>query len=345
MANRLLKAALVIVGLFVFILALEFLKRGAGSLAPLLATLRVQSLKEAVAFGWLMAYVVLSGSPVAAIALSLFSGNVITDVMSLGMITGSRLGASFIVLFVGFIYNLRGYRRVASISIGVLAWLVTATIYIPALALGYVILSAGWLDGAQFGSPAALTSVLDWIVEPIAEWVVARFPTWALFVVGVGCLLAAFRIFDRVLPQVDGEAGAFGNIANLVYRPMVMFLIGAAFTSLTLSVSVSLTLLVPLATRGYIRRENIIPYIMGANITTFIDTLFASLLLNTPRAFTVVLVEIITVGIFSLLAMLVFYRPYQRAMSKLLDIILRNYWTLGVFLLIIVGVPILLLLV
>jgi Na+/phosphate symporter len=125
---------------------------------------------------------------------------------------------------------------------------------------------------------------------------------------------------------------------------MVMFLIGAAFTSMTLSVSVSLTLLVPLSTRGYIRRENIIPYIMGANITTFVDTLFASLLLNSPRAFTIVLVEVTCVSIFSLLILLFLYRPYQRGMNRLLDSVLANRWTLLAFVAVLVAIPLLLLL-
>ena len=62
---------------------------------------------------------------------------------------------------------------------------------------------------------------------------------------------------------------------RLLYRPLVTFALGLAVTTLTMSVSVSLSVLVPLSARGYIRRENVIPYIMGANITTFVDTLVA----------------------------------------------------------------------
>src|SRR3990172_4581457 len=117
--KRLRKLALAMAGIVVFIFALELLKRGASGLGPLLTSLKVEGLKDTVAFGWLIAYLVLSGSPVAAISLTLFSGGVITDVESLGMITGSRLGASFIVLFVGFLYHLRGHTRAASVAIGV----------------------------------------------------------------------------------------------------------------------------------------------------------------------------------------------------------------------------------
>lgn len=338
-----IRAASAFAGLALFILALELLKAAARELTPLLTQWDVSGLRQSVGFGWLGAYVVLSGSPIAAIALTLYSSGAITDIATLGMMTGSRLGASFIVLFVGFLYFLRGHRRVASVAIGVLALVVTATIYIPALALGVYLLQGGWLDSIRFGTPAALDSFIDVLFDPIVAWVQAVLPDWGVFVAGVAALLGAFKLFDSVLPEVDPEQSRFGNLANAIYRPMVMFLMGAAITSMTLSVSVSLTLLVPLSTRGYIRRENIVPYIMGANITTFVDTLFASLLLNSPRAFTIVLIEVISVTFFSLIILLFLYRPYQRVMNQFLDAVLINRWTMLSFVVVLVAIPLVLL--
>ncbi len=56
-----------------------------------------------------------------------------------------------------------------------------------------------------------------------------------------------------------------------------MFAFGTLVTLVTLSVSLSVTILVPLALKGYVRRDKVIPYVMGANIATWIDTLFAAL--------------------------------------------------------------------
>jgi len=341
--KRLRGAVLAVAGLALFIIALSLLKTAAHDLTPILTQMRVSGLRQSIGFGWLGAYVLLSGSPIAAISLTLFSSGAISDVAALGMMTGSRLGASFIVLFVGFLYYLRGQRRVASVAVGVLAFLVTATIYLPAMALGVVILQRGWLDGVRFDAPAALESGIDFFVAPIVGLAQAWLPSWGLFVAGVALLLAAFRLFDLVLPSVDGEGSRFSELSNAVYRPLVMFAVGAVFTSLTMSVSVSLTLLVPLATRGYVRRENIIPYIMGANITTFIDTLVAALLLSTPRAFTLVIVEIVTVSFFSLLILGALYPAYRRLMNRVLDWTLASHWRLLLFVVFTVGIPILLL--
>ena len=343
--NRIKKVLLAVAGVAVFILALELLKTGARELEPLFKTLSVDSMTNTLGMGWLMAYMVLSGSPVAAVSLTLFSSNLISDVQAFAMITGSRLGASFIVLLVGFVSYLRGRQRVASISIGVLALLTTATIYLPAMALGYLILVNGWFDDVRFGVPTALASAIDVVYDPIVHLLVSLLPGWLLFFAGLGILLLAFNIFDRALPEISPESSGFQRVSDLVYRPWVMFIIGMAVTAVTLSVSVSLTILVPLSARGYVRRENLIPYMMGANITTFIDTLLAALLLNTPRAFTIVFTEMTSVALLSLLALFINYNGYRRSIEWCLEWIMRDNRRLMVFLAIIFIVPVFLLLI
>src|SRR3712207_1598968 len=65
------KSLFVVVAMFLFILALQLLKQGAKPLAPLLTNvLGIDSAANTLGFGWLVAYGVLSGSPVAAISLS-----------------------------------------------------------------------------------------------------------------------------------------------------------------------------------------------------------------------------------------------------------------------------------
>jgi sodium-dependent phosphate cotransporter len=104
-------------------------------------------------------------------------------------------------------------------------------------------------------------------------------------------------------------------------------------------------LLVPLSARGYIRRENVIPYIMGANITTFIDTLVASLFMNNPASFTIVLVELLSVTIVSLLIMIFIYRFYERQILNAANRITATRRGFSLFMILMVGVPIVLLLV
>jgi Na+/phosphate symporter len=341
------KVLITLVGLFIFILALQLLKKGAGVYGrEIKEFLNISSTVNSLGFGWLLAYIFMSGSPVAAIAVSFFAAGTITNLQAFTMITGSRLGASFIVLFVGFLYYLRGHQRSASIAIGVLALLTTAGIYLPALAIGYWLLTSGLLGALQVSATTPIASVIDVIYGPILDLIVRfNLPGWVVFICGAGSLLLAFSLLDRALPEMNAERSAFQRIGRLVYRPMAMFILGAAVTSVTLSVSVSLSILVPLSAKGLIRRENTLPYIMGANITTFIDTLVAALITGGPAAFTIVLVEMISVAILSLLVLFLFYRTFERAILRLQELIIRDNRTLGAFVCIMLIVPIVLLLV
>ena len=341
------KPLIMIVGLLVFILALLLLKDGAKAYGgAIIKYLNISNPVNSLGFGWLLAYLFLSGSPVAAIAVSFFAASTITAMQAFTMITGSRLGASFIVLFVGFIYYLRGHQRSASISIGVLALLTTAAIYLPALALGYWLLTSGVFGSLQVSATTPMSSVIDAIFDPIVDFIMQfGLPGWAIFALGIGTLLLGFNLLDRALPEMNAERSSFQRIGRLVYRPMAMFLLGCAVTSLTLSVSVSLSILVPLSAKGLVRRENTLPYIMGANITTFIDTLVAALINGGPAAFTIVLVEMISVAVLSLLVLAFCYRPFERTILRSQELVIRNNRTLGAFLCIMLIIPVILLLV
>jgi solute carrier family 34 (sodium-dependent phosphate cotransporter) len=341
------KLLILIIGLLAFILALQLLKQGAKVYGgEVIRLLKVSSAVNTLGFGWLLAYIFLSGSPVAAIAVSFFAANTITDMQAFTMITGSRLGASFIVLFVGFLYYLRGHQRSASISIGVLALLTTAAIYLPALVVGYWLLTSGLFSSLQVSATTPVSSVIDAIYGPILAAITSfGLPGWIVFAMGIGALLGAFNLLDRALPEMNAERSSFQRIGRLVYRPMAMFLLGCAVTSVTLSVSVSLSILVPLSAKGLVRRENTLPYIMGANITTFIDTLVAALINGGPAAFTIVLVEMLSVAALSLLVLLLGYRPFERSILRLQELIIRDNRTLGAFLCIMLIIPVILLLV
>jgi Na+/phosphate symporter len=135
-----------------------------------------------------------------------------------------------------------------------------------------------------------------------------------------------------------------GRVSRLVYRPWVMFALGALITLVSMSVSVSLAILVPLSSRGFVRRENVVPYIMGANITTFIDTLLAAVLLNSSGAFTVVLVEMISITLVSIIILVLFFHRYERSMLAFVGWVTDSNRNLGLFLMAIFAVPILLML-
>jgi len=307
-------------GLFLFVLSLELLKKGAAAVGPLLRGMDVGGLAGALGFGWMMACVVLSGSPVAAIALALLASRTLSTEEAFAMIGGSRLGASFVVLVIGMLDDLRNRRtEKRSAYIGVAALVSTAVVYLPALGLGLMALRAGAFHGLRLEG-RDVGSLVAAVYAPITRLAASVLPSWVLFLAGIGCLLFAFRVLDRVLPDLQSRPTPMSLAGRVTYQPWFMFAVGLGVTALTLSVSVSLSLLVPLAARGYIRRENVVPYILGANITTFIDTLFAGAVVGHPDAVRVVAVLMATVTALSL--PIVFGFPY--AFERLVDGIARG---------------------
>ena len=335
-----IKIASFAVALFLFVLAIQLMKEGAKALAPALSDSPLFSNAiSTLGAGWLGAYVVLSGSPIAAVALSLYVGGAATELQTFTMLSGSRLGASFVVLLVGFLYALRnrGRNRGESIGMGVLALSLTAVVYVPGMLLGYGILKSGMLDGIHWSASGDVLSVVDVIWGPALD-ALTKLPGWTLLPIGLGIILLSFRLLDNVLPQLDGERHGSGKGAWMK-RPWPMFGLGCLVATLTLSVSVALTLLVPLASRGYIKREESIPYIMGANITTLADTLVAAMILGSPVAVQIVLAEAIAVSIVSLFYLAFLYGPLTRWIMSLDDWVVSSNRRLWFFVAILFVLP------
>ena len=135
-----------------------------------------------------------------------------------------------------------------------------------------------------------------------------------------------------------------GHMSQLVYRPIVMFLLGALVTMISMSVSLSLSILVPLSARGFVRRENVIPYIMGANITTFIDTLLAAMLLQNLSAFTIIFVGMLSITIVSIVILLTIYQQYRTIILNSVTWITKSNRNLAIFMISILLLPILMIL-
>src|SRR5688500_14370796 len=79
-------AAMVLGALWLFVIALQLIKTGANGLRPILDGASVDGVLGHLGFGWLGSYAVMSGSPVAAVSMSLFAGGAISDLEAFAMI-------------------------------------------------------------------------------------------------------------------------------------------------------------------------------------------------------------------------------------------------------------------
>jgi len=328
------KVLLFVPAMYLFILAVQIMKTGAAAIGPdIQGQFPFANGISTLGFGWLGAYLVLSGSPVAATAISLFGAGTLTKLQTFTMLSGSRLGASFIVLVTGFLYAARNRHdpnRGEPIGMGIQAMTMTALVYLPGMMIGYGIIRSGLLDGLNLHASGELEAAFSVVWGPLVDAIESVVPSALLFVVGLLVILASFKLLDHVLPQVTSGTTAAKRSAWM-RRPWTMFALGCIVATLTLSVSVALTVLVPLAVKGYVRRDDALPYIMGANITTLADTLVVAMLQRDPAAAQIVLAEAIGVTIVSLAILAFWYQPVKRGVIRLDDYFVGSNRRIAVF--------------
>ena len=299
--------------LFLFVGALQLMKTGASGLDVLQNKgLLVRNPGSTLGLGWVGALFVLSGSPIAATSLTLVAANSITEIQGFTMLTGSRLGAAFVVLVVAVVYALRSGKggRLRPVATAVTALSTTALIYIPAMALGILLLKWGPYHSFEPHFPNQFSDLIDLIYGGLLDRV-ESLPGAVLFLGGLAVLLGSMKLIDTVMPDLDKDLES--RRLQWVSKKWPMFGLGCLVALITMSVSVALTILVPLVAKRYVKREDILPYIMGANITTLGDTMLAAFALNSPAAVRIVLAEVIAAGSLSVI-LLTFFYPQMRTL-------------------------------
>ena len=320
-----------IAAVVLFVGALQVMKTGAQGLDVLAqGGWLVRNVGSTFGLGWLGAVIVLSGSPVAASALALVNAGSISETQGFTMLTGSRVGAAFVVLLVAVIYALRSGsgERLKPVSTAVMALSTTALIYIPGAILGWFLLRVEGFRSLDLSLGGGFGDAIDLVYGDLLE-LIAGWHGLVLFAGGLGLLLVAFKLIDSVVPDMD-DAKIERSRLDWLRSRWPMFGLGCLVALIAMSVSVALTVLVPLVSKGYVKREDILPYIMGANITTLGDTLVAALLLDSsgratgvPPTVPIVLAGIVGTTIVSLVLLGLFYPHvksgiwrFQRQMTK-----------------------------
>ena len=346
LAPTLRRAVALLGGLFLFVGALQLMKTGAGALGVLQpGSVLVENALSTLGLGWLGALTssrarrsprrpsrssrrVRNREAPAAFGLEGFT-----------MLTGSRLGAAFVVLVVGVIYAARRPRATARAGLHrrprTRRRPPSSTCPPPCSAP-----ASHWepYAGLEPGFPAGFIDLIDFVYGDIVEWA-KELPAFVTFLAGIGVLLLAFKLIDTALPDLDDDRVA--RRPAWLRRKWPMFALGSAVALVTMSVSVALTVLVPLVAKKMVRQEYVLPYIMGANITTLGDTMLAAFALDSPAAVRVVLAEVIAAGSLSILLLALAYPTVWSALWGMQTAITRSRTRLAVFTLGVLLVPVL----
>ncbi|MHB9286108.1 sodium:phosphate symporter [Halobacteriales archaeon Cl-PHB] len=335
-------SVLAVLALFLF--AVRLLGTATDALQPVLERVLDRVLVgdvPALGAAWLFSYVLGNGSVVAAVSLSLFSADLVTPSQLFMMLVGSRLGAAGIVLLVGGLdYVQKGPLSLSdSLRLGMLTFVLTYTIFLPVTLLGY--LTGPWfrpLFPVVGSGPVGVGSLT--VFGRVAETVTDQFGAVVAFGLAFGMLLLSLRLFDRAFERVDRDWLRTAVFSHFDDR-WVSFAAGVLVTAATTSIAFSLGIVVPLYNREYVTRSEMVPYVLGANIGTFTDTLLVAVVLQSPVAVATVG---LLVGLTTLLTLLVlvYYDAYYGAVARVHERILASRTALALALGTLVVVPLVL---
>jgi Na+/phosphate symporter len=217
----------------------------------------------------------------------------------------------------------------APVSTAVMALCTTAMIYIPAAIIGFSLLRWNTFHSMNIHFGGQFSDLIDVVYGGILERV-ETWPAALVFLGGLGVLLVTFKLIDSVMPEMDSEAMSESRLAWLRNK-WPMFGLGCLVALVTMSVSVALTVLVPRVAKGYVKREDILPYVMGANITTLGDTMLAAFALNSPAAVRIVLAEVIATSILSMILLAFFYPQIRRGIWRFQRMVVKSKPRLATF--------------
>ncbi|MDY6788399.1 MAG: hypothetical protein SVV03_00385 [Candidatus Nanohaloarchaea archaeon] len=336
-------------GLALFVLSLQVLGRSTQALTPVLEgflKLIIRGDLSALGAGWIASYIFMNGSSVAALSLSLFKSGILSLTELFMAVSGSRLGAAFIVVVIGYIQYLQGKNEKIrdSCSIGILSFIVSFMAYIPAIIIGIIALKSYSLGGIDIEGLKILQYSITTVLNPLVSWITSTLTSVPSFILSFAGLFASLKVFDRAFSGISAERFKNKYFRFIMSNSWISFIFGAFTTLITTSVSISVGIIVPLYNRGYIKRKEIVPYLVGANITTLGDTALAAIILGTSTGLKMVLLLAVAVAVPSVLAM-VFYNHFFGSVKWLFDRIVSEDRFLAGFALALTALPAILLLV
>jgi Na+/phosphate symporter len=156
-------------------------------------------------------------------------------------------------------------------------------------------------------------------MTPWIDALLSFIPAWSGMIIGCALLMLSLRESEKHMSAVFATEVSQNLLQSTFGDPIKSFLAGLVFTILVPSTSVMVSLLVPLtATKLIGSDQQILPYILGANIGTVFDVMVAALVTGDPAAIGIWLVHL-TINIVGALLFLPLLTPFVRFVHKAND--------------------------
>jgi len=323
---------MVCISLTVLLVGLDLLKRS------IISGINIEFFKDFFAYpvksfflSYLMTEVTMSGSPIAWAFISLGDVLSINQNNLVAIIMWTRGGINSFLLITGILMLIKWKSLKRALWISVIQFFVTLSSTLISAIFVFHILKLDFMETLS-------QKVLDWfILSSVFDVVVKFFSDKIIFVVsnniitwiwGILLLVGGLFLFDRSFSFIAHWKDR--KILKKIANEKNSFIAGFILTALTMSLSVSVAIMMPLYVRKAINKKMLIAYILGANVSTLFDTLFLWIMSQSAIGIKVILSFIISIAI-SVAILFALFKYYQNWISKATDYVLENKYRFIVF--------------
>jgi len=290
---------------------------------------------------YLMTEITMSWSPIAWAFISLWETLAINikNLAAIIMWTRGWVNSFLLITWLLMLFKWKSLRR--SLWITVIQFFVTLSVTLLAGIFLFPLLKVNtiWNLAEIISWKFAINGIFEnitWIISGLIKNNISQaIPILLLWFVFLAAGLFFFDKSFSFLKQKENK-----EILEKFETKKNAFISGFVITALTMSLSVSVTILLPLYLRKLINRKLLIAYILWANISTLFDTLFLWIMTQSTIGIQVIISFLISV-IFAVGIYILLFKHYRKWIWKITDYILKNKYNFLIFTIIAMIVPIL----
>ncbi|MBI5754987.1 hypothetical protein HZA41_02090 [Candidatus Peregrinibacteria bacterium] len=330
--------------LLTFILAIEFIKVG---IEPFSDTLReyikqyVNSSLASMGIGWFTSFLTVNSTSIAVLGMNLVGHDILNFDEGFYLILGSRIGSAAVILFLGIIFYLKGqsYRR--SINVGLLTFLAILSTSLLAIFFGKILhllkIDENMAQALHSPGQGPMTKFIsESFTHNIAAISLSQIGPVLTFLIGFIMVILVIELLNKVFYIIDFSEHDFEKnpfryqLSKLLRTRFFAFLMGTIIGALTLSITVTLSILIPLYTHETLvskikelfnkntslASRMLIPYALGANLGSFLDTFVFAKISGSTIGLTLAY-NVFLSSLFSILLLFLIYRIWSDIMIRI----------------------------
>lgn len=277
-----------IISFYLFIASIELIKNASFSLAEPLNNILFNLIQnnpfKAVGLGWLITGIAQSSGVISFIIATFAGNNILSITTALYIIMGTGIGSVITALIISLLIKGKKNRdfrhgfEIASVAVIyniILVIILFILEYFFKIFTKLTVYLSSSIKSTQLTMP--IINVMDIITYPLT--ILTHFISLPIIVLILSLIILTFSVkyFSQSILELFGEYKAKKFMNKYFKNKYKAFFIGLVLTSLFFSSAITIGLMVPLAVTRLINLKKAIPFLLGAEVGTFTDTLLASL--------------------------------------------------------------------